>query len=179
MSAIALYEIANARDILDNWLAESEGELTPELETLLAELDGKADDKIEKVALYIRERLAHAAAVKEEVARLAAIQKREERAADSLKRYLHDQMIRMGKDKVNGLLCVVALQKNPPSVVGEVPVETLGLWRETLTDGFGRFVRFVPATYALDRKAILDAHKAGDAIPADLTITQSLSLRIR
>ena len=62
MTDMTLYQIADAREILDTWLLETEGEVTPELEALLAEIDGKADEKIERVALYIREQLALATA---------------------------------------------------------------------------------------------------------------------
>ncbi len=175
MTTMALYEISNARDILDGWLAESEGEVTPELEALLAEIDAKADEKIERVALYIRERQSHAAAVKEEVIRLTTMVKREERAADSLKAYLHRQMDALGKDRVNGVLCTVALQNNPPSVKGDLDEGAL----RQLEVSEPAFVRHVPESFALDRKAVLDAHKAGKPIPDGLTVEQGQSLRIR
>lgn len=175
MTSVALYEIAEMRRVLDGWLEESEGECTPEMEQLLADVDAKADEKIERVALYIRERLAHAAAVKEEVQRLQAIQKREEKAADSLKAYLHRQMDALGKEKVNGLLCTVAMQKNPPSVKGDVPPSVLA----ELMDSAAQFVVYTPATYTLNWRAVLDAHKAGQPIPDGLTIEQGTSLRIR
>ncbi len=187
MSTVALYELANARDILDTWLLESDGELTPELEQLLAELDGKADEKIERVALYIRERLAHSAAVKEEVVRLVAIQRREERAADSLKAYLLAQMYRLGKERVTGVLCTVALQASPPSVSCELTSDDLGAHYEgcraagvdIATDALGRFIVKAPATYRLDARAVLDARKAGEPLPPEIWITNSKHLRIR
>lgn len=176
MSTIALYEISAMRDILDRWLEESEGEVTPELEALMAELDAKADEKIERVALYIRERLSRAAAVKEEVQRIQAIQKREEKAAESLKGYLHREMERLGKDKVNGLLCTVAVQKNPPSVKGEV--DAAELWGEAVNQ-WRPMIRYIPESFVLDRKAVLDAYKAGQPIPDGLIVEQDTSLRIR
>lgn len=175
MITAALYEISAMRDVLDRWLDESEGEVTPELEALMAELDAKADEKIERVALYIRERLARAAAVKEEVQRIQAIQKREEKAADSLKAYLHREMDRLGKDKVNGLLCTVALQKNPPSVKGDLSQEQM----QALHTAGLAFVKFIPASYALDRRAALDGWKADGELPDGLTVEQGTSLRIR
>jgi hypothetical protein len=175
MSSVALYEISEMRNVLDQWLDESEGEVTPELEQLMTELDAKADEKIERVALYIRERLARAGAVKEEVQRIQAIQKREEKAAESLKAYLHREMDRLGKTKVSGLLCTVALQNNPPSVKGEIDADgLLNLYTAGLP-----YVRHVPASYVLDRRAVLDMHKSGGVIPPALTVEQSQSLRIR
>jgi hypothetical protein len=176
-ASVKLYELSAARDILDGWLAESEGEVTPELEALLAELDANVDEKIERVALFVRERLATAAAVKEEVQRLQAIQKREEKAAESLKGYLLREMQRLGKAKVNGLLATVALQNNPPSVKGELApdylIELIGV------DETKAFVTYVPESFALNRRAVLDAHKAGTPIPSGLTVEQGVSLRIR
>ncbi len=166
-----LYQIAEARTILDDWLAESEGEVTPALEALLAEIDGKADEKIERVALYIRERKAHAAAVKEERDRLDAIVKRETLAAENLLAYLDRQMTALGKDRVNGVLATVARVKNPPSV-------------RPLSDDFSgkpaRFVRTVPARFEWDKRAMLDAWKEEPAVLDGIAVVeQGTSLRIR
>jgi hypothetical protein len=178
---VKLYELSEARAILDAWLEESEGELTPEIEALLAELDVSADEKIERVALYIRERKATAAAVEFEADRLKAIQKREERAAKSLTDYLTREMERLGKDKVNGLLCTVAFQKNPPAVQCLLSQEELRRhFIGTITNSpVQQFVVEEPATYRVDAAAVKDAQKHGHPIPPEISITQGKSLRIR
>lgn len=173
-----LYEIADAREILEAWLAETEGEVTPELEELLAELDGDADAKIERVALFVREQLAEAEMVKVEEQRLAARRKAREKAAESLKAYLHREMERLGKTTVKGRLATVAFQKNPPSVRGDVAPETLRAWWTASGDNAG-FIRYTAPSFALDRRVVLDAFKAGQSIPDGLTVEQDLSLRIR
>jgi hypothetical protein len=173
---MTLYQIADAREILDTWLLETEGEVTPELEALLAEIDGKADEKIERVALYIREQLALATAAKEEQTRIASVVSRRNKAAESLKLYLHREMERLGKDKVTGLLATIAIQKNPPSVKGELSPETL---KDAWQQGETAFVRHVPESFALDRKAVVDAFKAGQPIPDGLEVVHETSLRIR
>jgi hypothetical protein len=127
----------------------------------LAELDGSANEKIERVALYIREQKALADAAKQERDRLAGIAAARLKAAESLTGYLHREMDRLGKDKVNGVLATIALQKNPLYI--EKP----------------EFVRYSPASFALDRKAIIEAHKAGQPIPDGLAVTQTVGLRIR
>lgn len=179
MTTIALYEISAMRDVLDLWLDEADGEMTPELEALLAELDAKADEKIERVALYVREQLSRAAQVKEEVQRLQTIQKRSERAAESLKAYLHREMERLGKTKVTGLLCTVAIQNNPPSVKGELTQEALIEIHQVSYADPRCIVRYIPESYALDRKAVLDLHKSGTPLPEGLSVEQGTSLRIR
>jgi len=184
-ATLKLYEIAQARDVLDAWLAESEGELTPELETMLNELDGQADEKIERVALFVRERQAQAKAVREERDRLDAIVKREEKAAESLKSYLKFQMERLGKIKVNGLLATVAIQRNSqPSVTHGLPDDTLracyltsGTADEQLP-GVGQFVRET-ISYRIDRDAVLAAQKAGDLIPSEIVVDLGTHIRIR
>lgn len=174
MSGLKLYEISQARVVLDTWLAESEGELTPELEVMLNELDGQADEKIERVALYVRERSAHAAAVKEERDRLAAIVKREEKAAESLKGYLKLQMERLGKTKVNGLLATIAIQSNPPSVTSTLTNEELHQMAHVCD-----FVVTVPASYRIDRDVVLARHKEGKPLPAGVVVERGSHIRIR
>lgn len=176
MNAITLYEIADLRDLLDAKLSETDGELTPELEAEMAALDVAADDKIERVALYIREQTSTAEAIEAEAKRLQARAAAKLNAARSLKQYLEREMARLGKTKVTGLLATVAMQKNGPSVVGDLTQEQLDA---LYTTDAGRFVRFTPATFSLDRKAVLAAHKADQPIPEGLTVVQTESLRIR
>jgi hypothetical protein len=70
-ATVRLYDLAEAREILDEFLTETEGEVTPEIEALLEQLTGQVTEKVERVGLYIRELVATAAAVKEEEQRLA------------------------------------------------------------------------------------------------------------
>jgi hypothetical protein len=183
VTTVHLYDLANARAILDEFLAETEGEVTPALEELIEQLDGDVTDKVERVALYIREQLATAAAVKEEEARLAARRKSHERAAEGLKNYLQRQLERLGKTKVDGVLCTVALQPSPPSVKSTLTQQQLqdlwdthegdviGVWRPLLVE--------IPEQYALDKRRVLDAYKAGQRLPDGVSIEQSAHLRIR
>lgn len=166
---IALYEIADARGILDEWLTETEGEVTPELEALLAELETDAVQKIERVALYIRERKAHATAVKEERDRLDALVKRETKAAESLTDYLHRQMVALNKDKVHGVLCTIAIQRNSvPSVTCAADVDALPpALRRTIT------------TVVLDREEVLRRWKANEELPEVISVIHGSHVRIR
>lgn len=175
MTTVTLYEIADARDILDTWLEETGGELTPEIEALLNDLDASANEKIERVALYIREQKSLADAAKQERDRLAGIAAARLKAAESLTGYLHREMDRLGKDKVNGVLVTIALQKNPPSVKGDLTQSDLA----AIHAAAPVFVKQIPISYALDRDAVKAAHKAGQPIPAGLSVEQSVGVRIR
>jgi hypothetical protein len=175
--ALTLYELAEERRVLDEFLAEAEGELTPEIEQLLTEIEGRLEEKCERVALYIREQEAQAEAVETEVKRLQARARSFRNGAAGLKRYLEGQLRGLGIDRVTGRLVTVALQRNPPALRGELTQEQMaGLFAE------GRsYVRLVPASFTLDRRALLDLVKAdGEAVlPDGLTVEQGASLRIR
>jgi hypothetical protein len=182
VTTVHLYDLANARAILDEFLAETEGEVTPALEELIEQLDGDVTDKVERVALYIREQLATAAAVKEEEARLAARRKSHERAAEGLKNYLQRQLERLGKTRVDGVLCTVALQPSPPSV--DPHAHDSSSCRSSGTPR-GRRDRCVPSSprrdpgqYALDKRRRSTAY-AGQRFPDGVSIEQSAHLRIR
>lgn len=176
MSQLKLYEIAQARDILDTWLAETDGELTPELEQMLNELDGQADEKIERVGLYIRERASEAKAVKEERDRLDGIAKRDERAVESLKAYLKAQMERLNKTKVNGLLATVAIQRNSqPSVT--TALEANALYAIPEAQAFVR--REEKVVYTIDRDAVLAAWKNQQPLPSAIVVDLGSHIRVR
>ena len=156
-----LYEIAAARDILDEFLSEEGGEFTAELEALLDELDGQTTDKVQDVALYVRECLAVAESLKThpvviEAARVLKRAKAKETAADRTKRYLERQLEKLGKEKVEGTLVTVAMQLNNPAVKGELTEHQL---RE-LSAIHPEWVTRVPEQFVLDRVALIQSYKA-------------------
>ncbi len=175
MPRVTLYEIADLKGLIDEALEESGGELTPEIEASLNEWDEKFADKAERVALYICEVESKADACRTAAKNLTTRAASFDRRVDSLKQYLLNQMEKVGKTKIEGVLKTVAIQKNPPSVVGELD----GMALDDLDTACSPFVRVVPRSVSLDRRAILEAHKAGQAIPSGLTITQTTGLRIR
>jgi hypothetical protein len=174
-TSVTLHELGYARDVLDEWLEEAAGEETPELEQLMADLGIQVDAKIVNVALYIRELLATALAIEDEISRLAKRRDARQNGADRLKRYLEAWMTRLGKTKITDPRCTVALQQNNPSVKGDLPLDVL----EFMLKAGSPLVRFKPATYELDRRAALDYYKTGAELPTGLTVERSSSLRIR
>jgi hypothetical protein len=179
MSAIGgvkLYELADMRDVLSQWLEESEGEVTPELQELLDGLAGEVNEKIERTALFIREQLATADAVEQEADRLHDRVRALRKGADGLKGYLKLQLERLGTTKVTGLLATIALQKNSqPSVTTVLqPSELYAI------DEARPFVkREETVVYTLERAAILAAFKAGEQLPAAIVVDQASHIRIR
>jgi hypothetical protein len=174
-AAVKLYELAEARDILDSFLAETEGEVTPALQQLLDELAGKTEEKVERVGLYIREQLAMAAAIDEEAKRLSARSAARKRAAEGLKSYLKAQLERLGLKKVEGLLCTVAVQNNPPAVKYSLEANEL----YALDDARPFIKRAEIVQYTVDRDAILATWKAGQALPSAITVDVGSHVRIR
>jgi hypothetical protein len=177
-----LYEAVDALATVSGWIEEhgdeitaAGGELSPELAELLDQAEGDFRDKAERVGLKIRELMATAEAVKSEEARLAQRRKAWEHAATSLKQYLQRGLEAAQMDSVKGTLCTVAIQKNPPSVKGLLTETELA----ELALAGSPFVTVVPESYALDRKSILTAFKAGEPIPAGLTVEQGVSVRVR
>jgi len=182
MTGMKLYETVEALGTVNAWIDEhadellaSGGELSPELAQLLEQAEGDFAEKVERVALKVRSLLAEGDAIKVEEVRLAQRRKSREHAAESLKQYLQHALDMAGETKVTGTLVTVAIQKNPPSVRGLVDESQLAEWAQQGS----AFVTIIPETYALDRKAILTAHKGGLEIPAGLTVEQSASVRIR
>ena len=177
MSAVlSLHDIGEAQDILDSLLVESEGELTPEIADLWEQLSGQTDEKIERWGLWLRGQTLQAELIKAEEERLTARRKAIENAVKRGKDGLQFHMKRLGRDTVKGKLLTVALANNPPSVKGEV--DAAALWGDE-DNAFRALIKYVPESFVLDRRAVLDAFKAGQPIPAGLTVEQGQSLRIR
>lgn len=183
-ATLHLYEITDALNVVREWIYENdeairaaEGALPDELAELLngAELDFKA--KAENVALFIRELVSNAKAVKEERDRLDARAKHYERAAESLRTYLKFQMQLADIPKVDGKLVTVRLQKSPPAVKVLVDQDTLGRMRAELHTVL--FVKTIPETFTVDTDYAKAVWKNGGALPEGIEVTQSSHVRIQ
>lgn len=182
-----LYDIGEARDILESWLAETEGELTPEIAELLDGIDAKESDKVERVALFVREVEGRIAARKAEETRLAAGRRAMESRVEWLTQtYLRSHVERYGTPNKSGnleiraALATVALQKNPPSVVELVKPDAADF--RNIQCYAPELVKHIPESFAWEKDAIKAAHKAGtlpESVTKLVSIQQSQSLRIR
>ena len=166
-TAPRLWQIADELDEIAEQIAEAGGELTPELEARLDALDGAFEEKVERVALVVRERIAWAEGAKLEEERLGAIRRCHERAADGLKRYLLQQMQRTDHPKVETPRARVRVQKNSqPSIAWTRPVEEL-------PDVYRR------VTVAPDLARVREDLKAGAGVPEGFTVEQGFHIRIQ
>jgi hypothetical protein len=177
--ALRLYEAVDALETVRTWIDEhaeeiiaAGGELPAELSELLDQAEGQLADKIERVALYIRELLATAEAIRVERDRLEARARHAERAAEGLKRYLQAQLERAGLTRVVGELVTVRLQKSPPRVVSTLDEEAL-----RRSEG-AEWVTVIPAQYRIDPRKLLDYYKQGLPLPDGITVEQGQHVRI-
>lgn len=179
-AAVALYERTAALQIIEEWISENEesilaagGEMPPELEALLnaAELDFK--EKVERVALFVRELAATAKAIGEEEKRIASRRKAKEAAAERLEEYLRRNMEAVGQTRIEGLLCTVAVQANPPSVLCANPEALYDDWAGLLVK------RVETVTYQIERAEVLRRAKEGLELPDGLAVVHGSHLRIR
>lgn len=169
-----LYALREQRDELDAVLLATEGEVTPEMEAQLAALDFSINEKIERCALFVRSQLADADTLDTEADRIKLRAKTKRAAAESLRDYVGREMARLEKTRVDGLLVTVAVQANPPKVVGDVSEQTLRDWYADRSP----FVNY-RETITLSRSRVLEAYKAGEAIPDGLSVEQTSSVRIK
>lgn len=193
-AALKLYEATDALQVVAEWLEEndeliraSEGAIPDELAELLAKAEGDFNVKAERVALFIQERLGQSKLVKDEADRLAARAARLKRHAETLKRYLHAELLRARIQKVEGKLISVRVQNSPPAVEGDVAEGLLEqLWRRAEESEVednperGLVVR-IPESFTLNRTAVLQAVKAEQALPPELAgveVTRGTHVRL-
>jgi len=149
-ASMRLWELGDELERIGFEIFENEGELTPELEARLDALEGAWEDKVERVALYVRSQVVLGLAADIEVCRLDRIKRSHERAADSLKSYLLREMERMGKSKVETARARVRVQANGGKAVIRWTGEP-----DAIPDGFRR-VEIYP-----DGAAVQHAHREG------------------
>lgn len=178
-AALRLYDTVDALQTVESWLIEHDGELTPELSELLDQALGDFGAKVERVALKVRELEQSAEAVKAEATRLAARAKSYETAAARLKAYLHLELQRAGRDKVEGpnKLATVAVQKNSAPAVTFTRQPT----DDDAAFGFAVTIpeQVIPASVQWDRAALVAAFKSNAPLPDGVEITVGTHVRIR
>lgn len=170
-----LRELLAERHELDALVEQRDGELPPDLEAAWTANNEAVPAKVESWGLWITRQEHLAAAISVEIDRLKQRRDVVRNGIDRSKSELHRQMEMAGIDKVKGVLVTVAVQQNNPSVVGELDEATLN----HLAVASSPFVRHVPASVTLDKKAVLDAAKQEQPIPQGLEIVRTKSLRIR
>lgn len=178
---LKLYEHTDALLIVRDWLDEAEGELTPEIEELLAKVEGDFDAKVERIALLVREKeaAAHAAKATADAIIEEAMRHRKhagvlDRGAASLKEYLRSQMVQADRLKVERPLARVRVQKNSsPAVRSTLDESALAA---LYCDDDSLVSRKV--TYAIDTKAAVDRAKRKEPLPAGVSVEYGSHVRI-
>lgn len=183
-----LRELGAARVILDDWLRELEGEETPELADLFEKLEGDTKQKVENWGLYLQDRDAQAALMKaeedfyaNEAKRLKERRESFEKGTERSRNQLLFQMDLQGIDEVEGAYCKVALQYNPPKLIGDIDPETLAAWFSGDDETYVGFVRYSPESFALDRNAVKAAatNLLIERLPAGLEMVRERKVVIK
>ena len=81
--------------------------------------------KAEQVAAYIRHQEALVTARKAEAKRIRTLAEQAENQVTRLRRYLTNEMLRVGESRIDGVSVKVGLRKKPPRVLLKVPPEEL------------------------------------------------------
>ena len=149
----SLYQLTNEFQLIQNKLLESDFDE----QTIADTLEGASGDLAAKslnVAMFIRNLEASAEAIKQAEKAMSDRRKSIENKAESIRKYLKDNMQRCGITKIESPYFALTIKKNPSSVViddaGAIPSE-LYVYPDA------------PAPYP-DKKAISDQIKAGNVV---------------
>jgi len=163
---LKLYEIPVAYRVLMDSIDET-GELTPEIEAKLAELEGNIEDKVDSICALVREATADAEAYDAEAKRLQDRKRAAANRAESLKRYLQQNMEVLNIPKVKTPRFTASLgTASRPSIRWTGPVEAIP---ESLRKVEIKF----------DGTAAYEAYKAGMLDDARIEVSTSRFVTIR
>lgn len=163
---VTLRDHVDAALIIEQFIAEHEGELTPEIEALMRDHENATKEKVESIAWFVKTEKARITGIESMIVNLAARKKAIENRIDWLtKSYLMDQLHRLGLkpgEGIKGTLSTIRLQLNNPKLVGEIAEDRLVDMK--LDPVLAPFVRYTPEAYALDKAATLTALKGAKAL---------------
>lgn len=163
-----LWAISDEMEALATLICENDGELTPDMEAAFDTLNGDFAAKVERVALFIRDREIKAEGAKLERDRLDAIQKAHAREVKRMKDLLLAVMERQGRDKVDTSKARVSRVQSPWSY------RWLGDTYEAIPDQFRR----TKTVCTLNTDAVKDAIAKGEHVPPEIVVERSHHIRI-
>jgi hypothetical protein len=163
-----LYEITDEFRLFEDLLEQNGGEITPEMELQLGELEIALPEKVENIAGLIREKLAYADAAVAERNRLDKLANAAANVAFSLQNYLKRNLEEMGVNRVATERFVVRVQKNSRPAIkwvgGNPPQE---------------YQRLEPARLVPDMEHAYNQWKAGEELPEGFVVEHGTHLRIQ
>lgn len=159
-----LYEIAESYRNLPELIGQVTEE---ELNEIMKNLDNNIIAKVSNIASLIDEMSVNCKALKEHEKRTSDKRKSLENKIDYLKRYILDNMIAMGKDKIESPILKVTIQKNPSKVeiINELEIPEK-YWKEKITK-------------SIDKKQIKDDYDATGMEVAGTQIIQTKRVVIK
>jgi hypothetical protein len=162
-----LYEIAAEYQALLEAIDPETGEITPEIEQALDDLQDSVDLKVESICKILADRKADEAALEAEEKRLAAKRRALANGSDGLKQYLMHHLDALGLPKVKTQLFNVAIQKaSRPSIRWSGNPDNIP-------------VAYRKVTTSLDGNAAYEAWKRDELTDHEFDICQTRYLMIR
>lgn len=115
--SLKLYELPPAFAVLDSEIEAADGELSEALEGRLEALEATLEDRVDAVAVLVRQADLEASGYQAEIERLTARRRVAENRRDRLKAYLKRTLETLGRDRVNTARFSVRIQRNSaPSI---------------------------------------------------------------
>lgn len=159
-----LYELTNEAANLQQTIADADGEITPEVEAAIDALSQDISAKFAGIGHVITEATAEAAMYEAEIDRLQMARARCVNTARRLKDYAKVAMEQLGEKSIKaGLFRYTICKAGTPSVnIDDIAALPPEFTREYIEP---------------DKKAILDAHKAGKPLPEGVEIKTGTYLK--
>jgi hypothetical protein len=153
-----LYELADSYNAFLE--AVDNGEIPNEaVADTLDSIEAAVEDKVEAIIVVIKNLQAESKALEAEEQSLKDRRKAKENRVEWLKNYLYSQMERMGMRKIETSRGVLAIKKNPESVVIDNEAELID-WLEKNRPEWLKY-----SQPSISKKDVLDAIKGGETIP--------------
>lgn len=163
-----LYQLSLALQNIQDELIETGGDLTPDLEKHLDEINLAFNEKVENIGRWVRNLDGQMDMLDTEIVRLQTRKRGVKTLEKRLKDYVLVCMQQAGKVKMEYGLFNITVAKNPPSceVVDEKNIPA-------------KFLTVIPEHCTVDKKAVLDALKKGEEVNGAKLITDRINLRIK
>ena len=163
-----LYELATELAVINDQLITAEGEITPELEARLDQVNLALTEKATGLRKWFAIIDGDTAGLDAEIKRLENLKRLQNNLRDRLMKYIELNMKAADLKKIETPIGAFTIQKNPPSC--EVISE------EMVPD---EFKRIIPEQKVVDKKMALEALKDGYSVPGIKLVEDRTHLRVK
>ena len=174
---MTLFELSSEQRTIEALLEENGGELTPEIESMMAETEDLFPKKVDGYGVMLRKFQSMEKMCDDEIKRVQGLKKVAQNSIKSMRSHLLDTMLHFGFQKLKGNMTQMWVGKSKSVEVDEEVL--LAKYKAKIEALQESLPPYLTVEVKVSKKAVSDAYKAGGVLPPGCEINENDTLTIK